>query len=238
MSKVKILKKPYSRILCWTLYILAVITLCVFAVSEVYAKYVSSGKSDGSANVAGMGIEVFELVDHGNSKLADHGKDEPSIKYDCTKVIPGVDIPGPHIKLKIKSEVSYTLYVKVKVPNVDCIKFGEDDNNVTAVKKPTVTYKMAGNWVEDVEHRVKENGYTVYTYKYSVAKDSAPGTDFVFKAGEEHVYDSPDTEIQILDGDKIDVSQYFSYKDFDHKNYPDVTDFTLSFETFIRQVIL
>lgn len=230
MSRGKLLKKPYRSILYWTVCILAVVTLVAFAVSAVYAKYVTSGSLDDSANVASVGIEEFELVDHGAHANKDTGVDtgvakwENSLEYNCAKVIPGVDISGPHIKLKINSAVNYTLYVKVKVPNVDFIKFG----NGNPTTKQTVTYRMSDYWYEDRTHRVTEKDYTIYTYMYNVNEDPVARLDFVFKAGNSYSY-TDGNEIRLLASDRIYVSEHFDYKT--------AKDFNLSFEAYIRQVI-
>lgn len=246
MSRGKILKKTYRSILYWSVCALIVITLVAFAISEVYAKYVTSGGLNDSANVAGVGVEVFELVGHG-----DHGTEDTFVaewnntgrKYECNLLIPGVDIPGPHVKLKINSDVSYTLYIKVKVPkNVGCLSFVNavdqplpDDEEVDDKEEKTVFLKMNRHWVEERAYREKSDDYIVYTFKYSLT-DAATVPDYVFKAGVEYVHDTDETEIEILNDDRIYVSDKFDYSAFKHETV-NAVDFTLSFEAYIRQVI-
>lgn len=208
MNRGQIRKMSYKKILYWTACVLIGLTLTALTVSEVYARFISSKNSDESANVASVGIEIFELKEYG--KTVEH--------IDLTKVVPGADIPGPHIKLRINSEVNYSLFVKVKVPNANCIKFILDDSD-TVTEEQTITYRMSKNW-QIYGDPYDEGGETVYTYQYSS----------VFKAGQQ--YDcTGENEIEILDGDEIYVSQY--YNEYD-KETPQ--NFTLTFEALIRQV--
>lgn len=220
MSRERFVKKSYVSILYWAVCIIIVLTLIGLTLGEVYAKYISSNNSDDSANVANVGVEVFELVEHGEEKNTQY-------YYDCKKIIPGVDIPGPHVKLKINSEVSYALYVKVTVPNAKCIKYGNDGNSPT--EEQTVTFSVLSEWGSPVEtQEVKDKTsnvllYTVYTYKYAT----------VFKPATEYNYTKDEGalgEIKVLEGDVVKVSQYFK---------PDSEDFSfsLAFEAYIRQVI-
>ena len=222
MSKGKIFKKSYRNVLYLAISSFVIVALLIALSATSLAKYISSHNSDQSAGTAKMGIETFELIEHGK-----HGENDDStvngtqLKYDCEKIIPGVDIPGPHVRLKIDSEVSFALYVKVNVPNVACVKFGSGDATATQ----TVTYKMAGGWVEDgASETVTVSGviYTVYTYKYAN----------VFKPATVYNY-TGDDEISVLDGDAIKVSQYYKSSSQNSSS----PEFSLTFNAYMKQVL-
>lgn len=226
MSKGKIFNKSYRNVLYLAISCFVIVALLIALSSTSLAKFISSHNSDQSAGTAKMGIETFELIEHGK-----HGeKDDTTVKgtqlkYDCKKIIPGVDIPGPHVKLKIESEVSCALYVKVNVPNVTCIKFG--DGKPTATQ--TVTYKMADGWeAEGASETVTVGGveYTVYTYKYANVFNPATKYNHTEETGALG-------EISVLDGDAIKVSQYYKSSSEDGVSQK----FSLTFNAYVRQVL-
>lgn len=194
--------------------ILLIVTMIIaWSVSGVYARYVNNVSSNNSASVASMGVEIFNLAQYGQAIAG----------VDYSKVIPGVDIAGPHIQLKINSEVSYALFVQVTVFN--CPTYVNIDGEVVKV----VDFAMTDDWeltnVEAVDNRTK------FTYKYIVdSTDNAK--NYVFKAGEEHSYVGSD-EIKILQGDAIFVSERYSnvYAESEELS------FFIKFESYIQQVL-
>lgn len=217
------------RTVC-VLLVLTVLTAC--SISGVYARYIAAGSVDGSANVASMGIEVFNLV------------------QSSEKVVPGVDMAGPYIQLQLESEVSYTLFVMVKVPNVEYIEFDVDGTgNTTFDPDDGVLIKcaMSANWTptSDEPYEVTENNvkYTVYKYKYIVSSDNGVN-NYIFRAGTP--FKTTDAEgkdaaqtIKILQDDTIYVSENFSkiLFDKDDSKDKDFGKFSLKFEAYIQQVL-
>lgn len=197
MSRGKHIKTPLGRILFRASFILAGVAV-IAAGSVSYAKHLSAEEAKQSAGVANMGVTLFELVENGNAAN--------DLRIDYTKVVPGADIPGPHIRLKINSEVSWLLFVKVTTNNFPIMGVDADGNEME-----TVTYEMAEGWKQVGAPTVKGN-VTEYTYQYN----------YVFLPAVEHDY-----TIGILEDDVIFVSQYF--------NHETASNFSLSFETYIRQ---
>ena len=195
------------RTVCFLLIV--AIILAVWSVSGVYAKYVDSNNSGNSANVAGVGVEFFKLVQYGQTVAG--------INY--SKVVPGADIPGPHIQLKIKSEVSYTLFLNVTVYN--CPTYINDDGE----EVDAVYFDLTADW--EFVKSVENSGYTTSTYKYVVDKNNNV-KNYVFKAGEEYSYVDLN-EITVLKNDVIYVSERYSSS----KN----GDFSLKFDAYIQQVL-
>lgn len=236
MSRGNFIKKSYKAILYWAVFAIVAITLIALSATSL-AKYVVSESADGgSANVLGVGVEELELVTDwqmrpGTGGDPDPGKDpddpdigsgsgnQAAINYDASKIIPGVDIVAPRIKLKINSSVNYSLYIKVSVPKFDFVNFGGTEGDIS--KTTTLVYKMTDKWVEEESLRITTTEYTVYTYKYNL------GEGFVFEAGESYSYEDEEA-IRILNDDTIFVSQYFKGKD--------IEGFKLSFEAYVRQV--
>lgn len=217
MSRGKIVIKPIGRILLRTAVIL--LSLAVVAVGTFsYAKYVYNSETEDSASAASMGIEIFELEERGTTIQ----------NIDFTKVVPGADIPGPHIRLKINAEVNYSLFVKITQSKV-MPTYTYFDEFGHEVEEPSVAYLMSEDyWTPYGNPYDVDGNKTVYTYKYN----------FVFKAGQKYNYTNDkyegyktEGEIKILYGDVIYVSQY--YNEY-YKGNPQ--NFTLSFETSIRQV--
>lgn len=226
MSKEKIVKKSFGKILLRTAVIL--LSLTVFAAGSIsYAKYISVNSTDDSANIAGMGIEIFELNEH--------GKRVENIDY--TKVVPGADIPGPHIKLKINSEVNYSLFVKItrstSMPTHSYTYIDENGEEVPVIEDTVYYFLSPYNWDQYGKPYI-DGDKTVETYQYIVSSENGK-KDYAFKAATQYNYTNEDDgkikangEIEILGNDVIYVSQYYDYK-----NSP---KFTLSFEVYIRQV--
>ena len=216
MSRNKLLNinKSFGRMLYHAVCILLIFTmLAVWSVSVVYAKYVASDNSDGYAHVAGVGVEIFNLVQRGQEIAG----------IDYSKVVPGVDIPGPHIQLKIKSEVSYTLYLKVTTRNCP-MYITVDDEQIKVVY-----FDLTDDW--ECIKIVESGDYTTYTYKYVVGTANNE-KNYVFKAGEEYTFVDAN-EIRILQGDLIYVSE--RYGELYRKN--EDMSFSIQFEAYIQQVL-
>ena len=238
--------------------VLSITVLVVFAVSEVYAKYISSHNSNNTPNLAQVGITEFELVNY-------QGKTSDILKYDYTKIVPGADIPGPHINLKINSEVSYTLFLRVKVlnGNLNGDDKKENEENLTAktahieTKIDTTKWELYSTTTETVkvkpekdtegdtegntekgieedtegdaeEDTEKENKKEYTVYTYKYIVDSPEGIND-YVFKPGQVYNCVgDNAIRILKDDVIYVSQYYTQKN---------GQFELTFEAYIRQVL-
>lgn len=195
---------------CLTLCILLIVSiLFAWSINGVLAKYVTSDEASNSANVAGVGVEILNLVQYGQAVAG----------LDYSKVVPGADIPGPHIQLKINSEVSYTLYVRITVQNLP--SYTNDDGETVN----TVYFDLTDDWT--FVDSVDADNYTTSTYKY-VVDTTNNVKNYVFNAGEEHEYIG-DNEITILKNDLIYVSDRYSDRD----GMP----FSIKFEVYIRQVL-
>lgn len=208
----KINKQSFAGMLYRTvclLLIVAIIMLAVWSISRVYAKYVSFDNPNSSANVAGVGVEIFNLVQYGQAVAG----------IDYSKVVPGADIPGPHIQLKINSEVSYTLYVDVTIHG--CPTYLNDDGE----EVDAVYFGLTDKW--EFVKSADNGGYTTSTYKY-VVDNTNNVKNYVFKAGVEHKYIDAD-EITVLQDDVIYVSELY-------RNSVDGA-FSLKFEAYIQQVL-
>lgn len=204
----------FGSIMCRALCLLLIaIILIGWTVSGVYAKYVDAGKSSNTANIAGLGVELFNLVEHGQAIAG----------IDYSNVMPGVDIPGPHIQLKINSEVSYTLYLEVTARNFPIYV------NVDGEQVKVVYFDVTDNW--ELIKTVEADGETTYTYKYVVDKTNNEN-NCVFKAGKEHIY-VDEKEITVLKDDVIYVSE--KYGDLYRKG-EDVS-FSLRFKAYVQQVL-
>lgn len=229
MSKAKGKIKSVKKILLYA--VLPVVVLAVsLAGSFSLARYISSGGLDDSANVANLGIEIYKLSD----------RQELVEKIDFTQVVPGADIPAPHIQLKLKSEVSYTLFIKVtttgfsqwetdtqdKTKIIGAKVMGEDHNDN---EREWVKYTLGERWDYVTSSYDDKTNVRTSTYKYNLATDVKNDTaDYVFKPTVQ--YDFTDkNELQILKGDVIYISQYY-----DHEK---AEKFTLTFETYIHQVL-
>lgn len=214
MSRVKFFKKSYRNVLILVVITVALITLLIALSVNSLAKYISSKESDGTAGVASVGIEVVNLVDDDNLGKATVAGSSKSVEYDYQKVIPGVDILVPDVQVKFNAEVNYELYIKVTVPDADCIGFGGKGK-----ADATITYEMSSDW-EEVEGQepVKSGNGTVYTYKY-IGDESEDG---IFESGAEY-----NLTLGLLDKGKVFVSQNFKYDS--------VEKFTLTFEAIVRQ---
>ena len=196
--------------ICCILLIVAI--LVAWLVSGVYGKYVASDGSSDSANVAGVGVEIFDLVEYG--KAVDG--------VDYSKVIPGVDIPGPHIRLKINSAVSYTLYLEITTRNFPTYV------TVDGEQVEVVYFDLADNW--EWVKTVDDDGYKTVTYKY-VVSTTDDVKEYVFRAGKEHSY-VDDDEITVLKNDVIYVSEKYS----ELYGTDEELSFFLKFNAYIQQV--
>lgn len=204
----------FKNVLSRTVGILLVVTVVIaLSIGVVYARYVNLDKSNNSANVANVGVEIFNLVAYGKAIEG----------IDYSNIVPGVDIPGPHIQLKINSEVSYALFLQVTVCN--CPTYV----NVDGEKAEVVYFALTDDW--ELINTVTEENYTTFSYKY-IVDTTDDVNNYVFKAGENHIYvDS--NEIKILQDDVIYVSQ--NYSDI-YGNGEDLS-FFIKFESYIQQVL-
>ena len=161
-------KLSFGSTLCRAVCLLLIVAiLVVWSVGVVYAKYVTSDSSSNSAGVAQVGVETFNLVEHGQAVAG----------TDYSKVIPGVDIPGPHIQLKINSEVNYTLYLEITSRNFPTYV------NVNGEQVKVVYFDLTDDW--ELVKTVESGSNTTYTYKYIVDKiDNV--NNYVFTAGKTH----------------------------------------------------
>ena len=207
-------KLSFGSTLCRALCILLIVAMLVaWSVSGVYAKYVTADNSSNSANVAGVGVEIFNLVEHGKAIAG----------ADYSKVIPGVDIPGPHIRLKINSEVSYTLYLEITARNFPTYI------NVDGQQVKVVYFDLTDDW--ELVNTAQAGSNTTYTYKYVVDKTNNVN-NYVFKAGETHSYVDED-EITVLQNDVIYVSEKYS----ELYGNSDQLSFFLKFNAYVQQVV-
>ena len=204
MSRGKLIKSSLGRKLLRASFILVGIAV-VAAGTVSYAKYISGKESKQSAGIANMGVELFELVEYGNPVN--------DLKIDYTKVVPGADIPGPHIRLMINSEVSWTLFVRVTQTGLPLKFVNEHDREID-----TIYYEMSKNWAQVPG----QEGL----YRYIVNDPKESEHDYVFKPATVHNYTGK-SEIEILANDTIYVSQFYDQR----------SKFTLSFEAYIRQTL-
>lgn len=220
--------KPFGRMLYRTVCILLALTvLTAWSVSGVYARYVTSATTGGTAGVANMGIDTFELKEHAvldfddvdpddldamlkdmvaanNLHILDTSKEV--VSNDTLSVPRGyVNVPrDPFIRLEINSEVSYELYLKVTEVNES---------------EADVTYSLASHWIAT---------NTDGLYKYSTDGSNA----FVFRAGTQYIFDNTSTDsnaqelIKVLADDKIVV-----------KLEADSATVTITFEAYLKQVL-
>ena len=219
------LKQPLGKFLFWLTFGLILFTLLTAGVAS-YAKYVSSQESNNVAGVADMGIEIFELKEHGVT----------FDNVDLTKVVPGVDIPGPHIKLKMYSEVSWAVYVKVTergFPVADELDY-RPGNKITGRGNDgrlhnVVIYDVSADWeLVDVEKSKDPDGtmHYVKTYRYNEVFQPATSYDLT---------DST-TAIQFLAGEYIFISEHYGNYDYENGGNKPGPQFGLTFEAYIRQV--
>ena len=225
MSRGNIMKKPLGRILFWTICIVLAVAVCT-AGSISYAKYISSENMNDHSDVANMGVELFELQEHGVLRQ----------NVDLTQVVPGADIDGPHIRLKINSEVSYTLFLRIihdEFP--ESYKYIDEEGVENVVD--TVYYTvMKDQWT--LYEAYKDGDKYVEVYQFVVSNENGE-KDHVFKASTPYNYtyygEGAMGEITVLLGDVIYISQYYDYTFV--RNQGHTKDFTISFEAFIRQVM-
>lgn len=236
----KSLGKSFGAMLYRAVCILLVFTvLTSWSVSGLYAKYVSGSSVDENANVARMGIEEFKLIDRAEATSA----------RDFSKLVPGADIPAPHISLKINSEVSYTLYLKITLTIPSglesmqsndkhvCVAYTDDSGSVSNIVYFTVDSSkwefvktvsgtdssdqtQQGDDATDGNQTTTATTTLTYVYKYK--------TNFV--AGTTYDYTADSAQLKITTGDVIYVSQYY-----DKTNSG--SEFSLSFDAYLKQYI-
>lgn len=196
--------------------IMLLLTLAIaFSIGGILARYVQSENIGDSATVATAGVDKLQLCEHetklnAHSDILKEGKlyylDTNSKKaagdnysYAYTKALPGVSIPkDTFVELKIKSEVSYELYLEVE----DTIPYIVLDGKKTEDKAVTVTIDPA-RWTPTG----KAN-----EYKYVN----------VFRAGTEYNWfydtsikdDSKQNVIWILKDNELKVSEYYKGERF------------------------
>lgn len=241
MSRGKLNNKSINKILLRSSFIL--LAVMMFALGSVsYAKYVSTNDTDDSAGVAGMGVELFEMDKYGSY----------AANIDYTQVVPGADIPGPRISLKLNSEVSYTIYLRVTEASDSDAGFGTQDTEYqrgNTIKgkdgegrtHDIVAYSLAPWWTYEGGMDPYTEGsitYKVKIYKYNLAADNTHPEHYVSPTAKNHVF-KPATvydytadgakTIQVLQYDSILISQYYGVQT--------KPKFYLSFEAFIRQSV-
>ena len=249
-----IITKRYIKRVLYQAGFVILALLAFGALSFSYAKYIASRESDNSAGVANVGVEVFELVKPEDddydwswfkTTYSDDGigagyKGKAVVDYE--QIVPGADIPAPYINLKINSEVSYTLYVKVKVSQNLPHYIKEVDANGYPVTEETI-YCLPDDdqWTVIGDQTKKEGDCFVYTYKYIVDNTATDDSQYIFKAGTK--YEEKDEygnatakKISILYNDLIYVSDKYGRAEFGTWN-DSATPFTIEFEIFIRQTL-
>ena len=217
MSGGKFIKSPLGKILLRASFIL--LGAAVVAVGSVsYAKYVTSDEVKENSHVASMGIDLFELVEHGSAV--------ESMKIDYTKVVPGANIPGPHVRLKVDAEVSYRLFVKYTlIGELPTYKFMEDGYEH---EFETIGIQFSDKWKYYMTYRYPEEDRVEVIYQYLD----------IFKPTEKYDYTAEGSgEIKVLQNDEIFVSQYYGKYDYPGQSYEQVAKFELTFEAYIRQVL-
>lgn len=237
MSGRKFIKTTVGKVLLRTLPLL--LGAAVFVAGSVsLAKYVYTSSLNDSAGTASIGIEVFELDQYGSTEQY----------IDYTQIVPGSDIPGPHIKLRLNSEVSYTLYVQVtetgdfplpkddKDPlyssNRNAIKGDVRDKNGAVSKHEVISYSMSSRWklIETVIGKMEDGTKCcTKTYKFNVegsVGSNDKDSDYMFKPATKYNYTNVETEnyttlyeLPVLEFDAIIVSQY--YGDYVYGGYED-----------------
>lgn len=249
MSRENISKKSFGRILFRTAVIL--LSIAVIASGAIsYAKFISASGMDDASGVAIGGIEVFELEQYGGTQA----------NIDFSQVVPGADIPGPRVNLKMYSEVKWSLFVKVTetgFPAVDdendelydklykakgnsigadvIVGMNEDDSYKTERHSAVVSYSMNDNWTlinTEIMYAADNTPYYVKTYQSTAFQ---PSTKYNYT---NTAYEGYETlgGFTLLDGDSIFISQYYNSYDDVNGNYSKGQKFGLAFEVYIRQV--
>lgn len=225
-------------------FLLSVIVFVVGSVS--YAKYLSANNMDDASGIAHMGVEIFELEKYGSY----------AANIDYTQAVPGADIPGPRISLKLESEVSFTVYLRVtEGAGKDAVRLSTQDKryergnvikgqDADGMSHDVVAYTLAPWWTYRGtmdSYKNEEDGmvYNVKLYQYNLAADSTHKENYVSDNATDHVFkpatlynytnDGEDT-IQILEFDSIIISQYYGVRTNPPKFY-------FSFEAYIRQTV-
>ena len=181
------MKKGLAKFSGRTLYrvvciLFVLMSLSVWAVSGVYAKYVSSTAADASAGVALMGVKEFKISEHQVIDISEDFEKLTKYKYSTlyeftndivdskpykaySTVIPGLNIPkDPFVQLKIEnSEVSFELYIVITESNWPKDKDG----------KRLIEYNVTSDW-EPVPDNEGKSTDGIYKYKYV-------GNDYVSK---------------------------------------------------------
>ena len=247
------------RVVC---FLFALVALSAWAVSGVYAKYVSSDSINSTAGVARMGVKEFKISEH---KVIDISEDfdklakyQYSTLYEFTNdivdskpykaystVIPGLNIPkDPFVQLKIEnSEVSFELYIII-----------QESKDWPKDKKGNrlVEYNVTNDWepVPDNEGKSTEG---IYKYKYVgndyVSKEFGV-VNGVFMAGKSYDFstapdpkmptefknDNDEEEVQTPQAIRIlknNLVRVNEYFDSDHGEIK----FSLTFSAYLQQVI-
>lgn len=244
----KVFSNTLGAVLYRAVCILLVITaLTSWSVSGLYAKYVSAGSVDENANVARIGIEQFKLIHRAKATTS----------RDYSKLVPGADIPAPHVSLKINSEVSYTLYLNITLTipadlansqsdyKHVCVAYTDDSGSVSDIVYFTVD---SSKWVF-----VKTVSGTDSSDQTQQGDDAATGTDgnqvgattsaqyttitYVYKYTTNFVagttYDYTTNQLEIITGDVIYVSENYNRE----KLPANALEFSLGFDLYLKQYI-
>ena len=220
MNLIKFFKQRWIGILFVASF--AFVGLMMFTVGTVsLARYTTSQEVEEDAGVANIGIKTFELVPRGNeywNGVEANNPEANGLKVDYNLFIPGFDIPGPHLRLNLESEVSYRVYLKVTQPKTFPTRIIDSET----VK--TVSFSIADEW-KQTDSTENKDGTITYIYEY----------DYFFRAGETYNYtDTGEGEIEILEDDKIYVSEYYMADKSATASKPELK---LTFEAFIRQAM-
>lgn len=220
-------KNKHSSLMLIVGIMLLLVLVVAFSVGGVLARFTQTENRDGSGGVAMAGVEKLQLCEHetklytNKEDILREGKmyyldytskkvagDEYSHSYN--KALPGVNVPkDTFIELKIKSEVSYELYLEVVevIPNI-VLDGEETEDKAVAVTIDSDRWTPTGKANE---------------YKYKE----------VFRAGNEYDWfydtnikdDSKQKVIWILKDNEFEVSEYYRGDSF-----------TITFKIQLKQV--
>lgn len=226
MNKKEIKSKSSSLMLIVGIMLLLVLVIA-FSVGGVLARYSQTENGNGSAGVAMAGVDKLQLCEHETKLYTDkddilrEGKmyyyDRNSKKtagdnysYSYTKALPGVSIPkDTFVELKIKSEVSYELYLEVveDIPNIEL------NGQKTENKAVTLTID-SDNWTP-----------TGKANEYKYKKVFRAGTEYDLSYDTSIKDDSKQNVIWILKDNELKVSEYYKGDKF-----------TITFKIQLKQV--
>lgn len=213
----KILNKFSGSVLYRTVCILLLLTMITaWSVTGVYAKYVSSSSISQTSQVASMGVIKFELSEHKpvidikymveNNALHGLSKDEV-IMGSCSTYYTDVP-PG----VDIPKDIAVRMVLASEVNYELYVEIKKSENFPT-----TVTFKLADGW-EKVEGQ--EN-----LYRYTK----------VFQAGKTYGTSAENYVVEILEDNKLIVSDKYTGKTASTNGSYTGGSFGLEFVAFLKQ---